>query len=135
MRIHIHDPFPGKFESSGAGHFGHKPTSGHLGHSVVYYSWTKGPIGLIDPGNALEMQYWAQRYGWKGAAALTLSRASALPIAYGIIADPDHVRHGGWDDSYMGLADDRRRHGGSPFSHSDGVVGSSGAWSWSNRSV
>ncbi len=135
MRINVYDPFPGKFESSGAGHFGHKPTSGHWGHALAYYSWTKGPIGLIDPGNAVEARYWAQKVGWKGAGAVTFTRATFLPIAYGFLADPDHVRRGGWDDSYMAFADDRRRRGGSPFSYSDGVMGSPGAWSWSNRSV
>lgn len=133
-RIAVYDPFPGQYETSGAGHFGHKPTDANLFQTIAYYAYTKGPLGLLDPGNALEARYWAQRYGWKGAASLTLARASVLPILYGIIADPDHIREGGWDDSYLGMADDRRRKGGDPLA-AGGSIGSAGAWSPSNRTV
>ena len=133
--ISIVDPIPG------VGHFGsapstaNKPVGGGLVPSVMYYGTVYGPVGLIDPGNIFEARAWASRFGWPVAVGATGARGAGVPVVYGVIADPHHVRHGGLDDSYLGIADDRRRHGGSPFSHSDGVVGSAGAWSWSSRSV
>jgi hypothetical protein len=133
-RIAIHDPFPGQYETSGAGHFGHKPTDANLFQTVAYYAYTKGPLGLLDPGNVLEGRYWAARVGWKAGSVITTTRAGVIPIIYGILADPDHIREGGWDDSYLGMADDRRRKGGSPLAVG-GPIGSAGAWSPSSRAV
>lgn len=132
--VDVYDPFPGQYETSGAGHLGHKPKSQKFGHALAYYAWTKGPLGLLDPGNVIELNYWAQRYGIKGAAAITIGRATILPIILAMIIDPDHVYAGGLDDSYLGIADDRRRMGGNPLLH-EGVVGSAGAWSPSSRIV
>jgi len=134
VQLAIYDPFPGRFETSGAGHLGHKPKTGNFGHALAYYAWTKGPLGLLDPGNVIELNYWAQRYGWKGAAALTVTRATILPIMYGIMFDPDHVWDSGLDDSYLGIADDRRRTGGNPLLH-QGYVGSAEAWQPWSRAV
>lgn len=134
VRIHVYDPFPGRHESSGAGHLGHKPQDANIIQTIMYYAWTKGPLGILDPGNIVEGQYWAARVGWKAGAAITLTRAGVLPVVYGVLADPDHIRQGGWDDSYLAIADDRRRKGGDPMQYG-GPIGSAEAWQPWSRAV
>lgn len=136
MIIDIKDPLPGQYEYAAHGDASNIPSEDSLGHALVYYAWTMGPIGLLDPGNALEMNYWAQKFGWKGAAAVTLVRATGLPILYGIIFDPDHVYSGGLDDSNLGIADNRRRTMiGKPMFVHEGYVGNPQAWAPTNRVV
>ena len=134
VRISVHDPFPGKFETSGAGHWGHRPSTDHWAASIPYYAYNYGPPGLLDPGNVPEYRAWSRSLGPGRALAVTIGRASGLPFIYGVLSDPHHVRRGGWDDSHFAIADDRRRHPGEPFSYG-AAFGSAQAWSWSNRSV
>ena len=34
--VDVYDPFPGQYETSGAGHLGHKPKSQKFGHALAY---------------------------------------------------------------------------------------------------
>ena len=136
MRIDVRDPLPGQFDNAGHGNTSNPPSVDSRWHALLYYTWTKGPIGLLDPGNALEANYWAQKFGWKGAAAVTVGRAMLFPILYGMIFDPYHVYSGGLDDSNLGIADNRRRTlVGKPMFAHRGYLGNPQAWGPQNRVV
>ncbi|AXH78781.1 MAG: hypothetical protein [Circular genetic element sp.] len=130
----IRDPDPSRGVFGGAPSLSNKPSRESFVNTSMYYAWNYGPAGLLDPGNPFEAKQWSRSVGWGAGILITLSRGIGVPILYGMIGDPDHVYQGGLDDSYLGISDDRRRHGGSPFSHSS-HFGSAQAWSPSSRSV